>query len=91
MTPPISIAPHTHCTSCLIALDKYLGICPIEVGDTARHIVAKAILNITQQDIQEATGFIYTTIYVLVRLLALKQLYMLSAPFNDEREALEFS
>ena len=40
----------------LIALDKNPGVCPIRVGDTARCIIAKAILNITRQDVQEAAG-----------------------------------
>ena len=34
-----------------IALDKNPGVCPIGIGDTARRIIAKAILNITRQDI----------------------------------------
>ena len=32
------------------------GVLPIGIGDTARHIIAKAILNITRQDVQEAAG-----------------------------------
>ena len=40
----------------LIAFDKNPGVRPIGVGDTARHIIAKAILNITRQDVQEAAG-----------------------------------
>ena len=38
-----------------IALDKNPGVRPIGIGDTARCIIAKAILNITRQDIQETT------------------------------------
>ena len=40
----------------LIALDKNPGVCPIGIGNTARRIIAKAILNITRQDIQEVAG-----------------------------------
>ena len=32
------------------------GVRPIGIGDTARHIIAKAILNLTRQDVQEAAG-----------------------------------
>ena len=32
------------------------GVLPIGIGDTARHIIAKAILNITRQDVQEVAG-----------------------------------
>ena len=42
----------------LIALSKNPGVHPIGIGDTARHIIAKAILNITRQDVQEAAGSI---------------------------------
>ena len=34
------------------------GVRPIGIGDTARRIVAKAILNITRQNVQEAAGSI---------------------------------
>ena len=40
----------------LIALNKSYGVCPIEIGDTARHIIDKAILNTTRQCVQEAAG-----------------------------------
>ena len=40
----------------LIALNKSYGVCPIEIGDTARHIIDKAILNTTRQGVQEAPG-----------------------------------
>ena len=51
---PVSIAPLMACR--LIALDKNPGVRPIGIGDTARRIIAKAILNITRQDIQEVAG-----------------------------------
>ncbi len=40
----------------LIALDKNPGVRPIGIGDTARRIIAKAVLRIISTDIQEATG-----------------------------------
>ena len=39
-----------------IALNKNPGVRPISIGDTARRIIAKAILNIIRQDVQEAAG-----------------------------------
>ena len=56
LVDPTSIAPLM--ASCLIALDKNPGIRPIGIGDTARRIIAKAILNITRQDVQEVAGSI---------------------------------
>ncbi len=40
----------------LIALDKNPGVRPIGIGDTARRIIAKAILTITRGDVQDAAG-----------------------------------
>jgi hypothetical protein len=54
LVDPASVAPLL--ASRLIALDKNPGVRPIGIGDTARRIIAKAILNITRQDIQEASG-----------------------------------
>ena len=51
---PSSIAPLLACR--LIALDKRPGVRPIGIGDTARRIIAKAVLSITQPDIQDALG-----------------------------------
>jgi len=51
---PASVAPLL--ASRLIALDKNPGVRPIGIGDTARCIIAKAILNIIRQDVQEAAG-----------------------------------
>ena len=51
---PSAIAPFLACR--LIALDKNPGVHPIGIGDTARRIIAKAILAATKVDIQEAAG-----------------------------------
>ena len=51
---PSSIAPLLACR--LITLDKHPGVRPIGIGDTARRIIAKAVLSITQPDIQDASG-----------------------------------
>ena len=40
----------------LIALDKSPGVRPIGIGDTARRIIAKAILNIARPDVQDISG-----------------------------------
>ena len=40
----------------LIALDKPPGVHPIGIGDTARRIIAKAILSTTKSDMQDASG-----------------------------------
>ena len=51
---PTIIAPLLACR--LIALDKNPGIRPIGIGDTARRIIAKALLSIVGPDIQDASG-----------------------------------
>ena len=40
----------------LVALDKNPGVCPIGICETVQCIIAKAALQITRQDIQEAAG-----------------------------------
>ena len=40
----------------LVALNKQPGVRPIGIGDTARRIIAKAVLIIVGPDIQDATG-----------------------------------
>ena len=42
----------------LIALDKHPGVRPIGIGDTARRIVAKAVLSSIRSDVQAVTGCI---------------------------------
>ena len=54
LVDPASIAPLLSCR--LIVLDKNPGVRPVGIGDTARRIIAKAILSITKQDLQEAAG-----------------------------------
>ena len=51
---PTSIQPLLACR--LIALDKHPGVSPIGVGDTARQIIATAVLSIVGPDIQDASG-----------------------------------
>ena len=51
---PSSTAPLL--ASRLIALDKNPGVRPIGIGDTARRIIAKAVLSIVGPDIQYASG-----------------------------------
>ena len=51
---PNSIGPLLACR--LISLDKHPGVRPIGVGDTARRIIAKAVLMIVGSDVQEAMG-----------------------------------
>ena len=52
---PKSISPLLACR--LIAL-KNPGVRPIGIGDTARWIIAKAVLSIVKADIQDASGCI---------------------------------
>ena len=40
----------------LIALSKKPGVHPIGVGETVRHILAKAILSVTKDDVQDVAG-----------------------------------
>ena len=40
----------------LIALNKNPGVRPIGIGETPRHLIAKAILSITKGDVQDAAG-----------------------------------
>ena len=51
---PSSISPLFACR--LITLDKYLGVGPIGIGDTAGRIIAKTVLSIAAPDIQDALG-----------------------------------
>ena len=53
---PACIAPLLACR--LIALNKNPGVRPIGVGEIPRRVIAKAILFIVRQDIQEAAGSI---------------------------------
>jgi len=57
LVDPASIAPLT--PNRLIALNKNHGVHPIGISDTARHIIVKAILNITRQGVQEAAGSVH--------------------------------
>ena len=54
LVDPSSISSLLACR--LIALDKNPRVRPIGIGETARRIIAKAVLGVTRPDIQEATG-----------------------------------
>ena len=54
LVDPAGIAPFLACR--LITLDKNPGVRPIGIGDVSRRIIAKAILNVVRQDVQEASG-----------------------------------
>ena len=51
---PSPLAPLLACR--LIALNKNPGVRPIGIGDTARRIIAKAVLSIAAPEIQDASG-----------------------------------
>ena len=51
---PKCVSPLLACR--LIALDKNPGVRPIGIGDTARRIIAKAILFIARPDVQDTSG-----------------------------------
>ena len=70
-TDPQGLAPLMACR--LIALDKNPGVRPIGLGEMARCIITKVVLNITRGDIQDAAGSINS---VQGRPLILKQLFM---------------
>ena len=53
---PAVLAPIEACH--LIALDKQPGVRPIGVGDTARCIIAEAILTVIREDVLDVTGAI---------------------------------
>ena len=55
---PTSIKPLLACH--LIALNKHPGVRPIGTGDTARRIIAKAVLSIAAPDIQDTSGCLQT-------------------------------
>ena len=42
--------------SCLIAIDKLPGVCPIGIGEVVRRIIGKAILMVVGQDVMDVTG-----------------------------------
>ena len=54
LVDPKSISPLLACR--LIALDKTPGVRPIGIGDTARRIIAKAVLSVVRTDVQNASG-----------------------------------
>jgi len=51
---PVIVSPLMACR--LIALDKRPGVRPIGIGETVRHIIAKAVLSVISDDIQYAAG-----------------------------------
>lgn len=51
---PQGLVPFLACR--LIALDKYPGVRPIGIGNTARCIIAKVVLIITRQNVVDIAG-----------------------------------
>ena len=51
---PVCIAPLLTCH--LIALNKNPGVRPISIGDTARRIMARAIISAIKDDVLESAG-----------------------------------
>ena len=51
---PAGLSPFLACR--LIALDKNPGVRPIGMCETARRIIAKAILSVTRGDIEDVAG-----------------------------------
>ena len=54
LVDPECVAPLLTCR--LIALDKNPGVRPIGIGDTARHIIAKAAISVLKDDVLDAAG-----------------------------------
>ena len=42
----------------LVALDKCPGVRSIGIGETARHVIAKAVHSVIRNDIQQAAGLL---------------------------------
>ena len=59
------------------------GVRPIGIGDMARHIMAKAVLQIVKGDLQEATGT--KQLCTLGKLQVLKQPYILFMTYFSVR------
>jgi len=51
---PSSLTAYVACQ--LIALDKCPGVRPIGIGETAHRVIAKAVLSLIRNDIQQAAG-----------------------------------
>ena len=51
---PQGISSLTACR--LVTLDKHPGVRPIGVGETLRHLISKAVLHVTRDDILKAVG-----------------------------------
>ena len=83
---PKCVSPLLACH--LIALDKNPGVHPIGIGDTARRIIAKAILNIARQDVQDISGCLQLCGGQISGIEAQCMLYEL--PLNQTRTKLYF-
>ena len=67
---------------CLIALDKCPGVRPIGICETAKRIIAKAILSITRDDIQDVTGSLQVCAGQIAGMEA--AVHAMKAAFKDE-------
>ena len=54
LVDPVCVAPLLACR--LVALDKNPGVRPIGIGDTARRIIAKAVVSVIKDDVLDAAG-----------------------------------
>ena len=51
--PPDGISAFAACQ--LIALDKTPGVCPIDIGEVSHRIIAKAVMQIVEDDVTKST------------------------------------
>ena len=77
---PKELSPFLACR--LIAVNKSPGVRPIGICQTSRRIVAKAILSVTRQDIQQAAGSLQLRVGQVAGIDA--AIHTMSHLFNDD-------